>query len=266
MFRFDTRAACTLTPLSLPCLTARCDPRSMLHKSVRILRAFATNKALKGLPFSAIHVSKTGMQTIGRFLPREAEQTVIENPVEVEDVGPCTFTGDRKLTYCGRLTEENGADLVAAAAREANIPSLFIGDGPLREKILQIDPEAEITGWLDKPAVRQRIRDSALAVAAPSRWPETGPLVIAEAMAQGVPVIASSMSGAAARIEHGQTGFVLPPDGSAIANAASSLRDETVAAAMGKRAYEAYWSAPPSLRSHASQLAELYARRLVLAK
>lgn len=262
MYRFDTGQPCTLRPLSMACLAAPCDPRSRLYKGVRVLRGLALEQALKGLDFTAVHVSQTGQQTLAGLLPPHIRQVVIENPVEVP-YGPARpFTpACRKVTYCGRLTSEKGADLVAEAARAAGLPSLFIGEGPLRERILSIDPEAEITGWLDKSSVRAKIAAESLVVVAPSRWPETGPLVIAEAMSAGVPAVVSNRAGASGRVQHGQTGFVVAPEVEPLAAALRALAAPGVAQSMGVAAHEAYCRAPPSLASHAAQLVALYSAR-----
>lgn len=262
MYRFDQQAPCALRPLSAGCLMARCDPRSSLHKAVRVLRAVATKRALGDAPFTAIHVSAIGQRTIGHFLPGQARQVVLENPIECEDHGVRQAGPGLRVTYCGRLTEEKGALLVAEAAKAAGLPSLFIGEGPMAARIRAVDPQAEITGWLDKPAVRARIAQEALVVVAPSRWPETGPLVIAEAMAAGVPVIASDRAGAAGRIVPGLNGFVVPPEREALASALRQLVEPGVAARMGREAHARFWADPPGLQAHAGKLAAIYAEAL----
>ena len=191
-----------------------------------------------------------------------ARQVVLENPIECTDLGIRKAGQSLKITYCGRLTEEKGADLVARAARHLGMRSLFIGDGPLRETIREIDPDAEITGWLDKSAVRDRLAQDALAIVAPSRWPETGPLVIAEAMSCGVPVIVSERAGAAGRVEHGKNGFVVAPDVEAISRAITALQAPQDAAAVAEAAYRSFWAAPPSLQTHAGKLTEIYSAAL----
>src|SRR5579864_9240813 len=45
-YRFEHEAPCALSPLSLRCLAANCDPRSFAHKAVRVARSFATVKAI----------------------------------------------------------------------------------------------------------------------------------------------------------------------------------------------------------------------------
>ena len=262
MYRFDKKEPCKIKPLSLACLAAPCDPRTSVHKAIRVLRAIATNKSLRDHAFTAIHVSEIGRRTIGHFLPAMVNQVVLENPIECRNTGIRKAGADLKIAYCGRLTEEKGADLVAIAARKLGIRSLFIGDGPLRAKIHEIDPDAEITGWLDKAAVRKRIETDVLAVIAPSLWPETGPLVIAEAMSCGVPVIVSDRAGAAGRIAHGKNGFVVSPDVESITRTITDLQSPGMAEAGGKAAYDSFWHSPPSLTVHAGKLTEIYGAAL----
>ena len=46
----------------------------------------------------------------------------------------------------------------------------------------------------------------------PSAWPETRCLVIAEAMARGLPVLASDIGAIKDLVEDGVTGFLFPPN------------------------------------------------------
>lgn len=261
-YRFDLKHPCTLTPLSTACMLAPCDPKSRAHKAIRVLRSLALKKTLQGRSFAAIHVSEVGRASIGHFLPEHASQFVVENPIECEDHGLRAEPVSPKLVYCGRLTEEKGVLLVAKVARDAQVPSLFIGEGPMREAILAIDPQAEITGWMERDAVRKRISKDALALVAPSLWPETGPMVVAEALASGVPVIASNRAGAAGRVEDGRTGFVVEPETGAILAAVRQLQHVSTARAMGREAYRRFWADPPGPAQHAARLGEIYALRL----
>lgn len=257
MYRFDSAEPCALKPMSLPCVLAGCDPRSRAHKLIRVLRTAAAGSALGQGAFVALHVSEVGRRTLLPHLPASARQMVLENPVEVENHGPRAFAGQRKVAYCGRLTEEKGVLMLAEAARRAGLPSLFVGEGPAREKILAIDPAAEITGWLEKAEAARRLAAEALVLAAPSRWPETGPLVVAESMAAGVPVIVSSRAGAAGRAA-GAGGLVVAPEVEALAEALAHVSAPGVAQAMGQAAHAAFWADPPTPDTHARKLLALY--------
>lgn len=258
MYRFDTKDACKLTPMSASCAAARCDPRSQMHKMIRFARGLAVNRAIGDRRFAAIHVSEIGQRTIGGFLPPAAKQFVLENPVECADRGPRDAGQASKLVYCGRLTEEKGVLLAAEAARIAELPILFVGDGPARDAIMSINPNAEISGWLSRTEVRERIAREAMAIVAPSRWPETGPLVVAEALAAGVPAIVSDRAGTSSRIDNGINGFVVTPDANAIAVAAQAFKYPDAVAAMGMAAYQGYWRNPSSLQKHAQHLIAIY--------
>ena len=48
-------------------------------------------------------------------------------------------------------------------------------------------------------------------VAVPSQWLETGPLVVMEAFAAGVPVLGSNLGGIAELVRHGTDGLLVTP-------------------------------------------------------
>ncbi|MBK3426568.1 glycosyltransferase, partial [Methylobacterium ajmalii] len=103
--------------------------------------------------------------------------------------------------------------------------------------------------------LRRRVR----AVAAPSRWLETGPLTVYEALAAGIPAVASDWAGAGEKIRDGETGFVVAPDVAALAEAFGRLKDDALVRRLGAAAHERYWAAPMTLATHAAALCDLYA-------
>lgn len=261
-YRFDRGEPCSLAPLSPACIVAPCDPRSMAHKAVRVLRAFATRAATAGTSFDLVHVSDRGRDTVSPFLPSGLAQHRVDNPVDVEMAPPASPAAEGAIAFIGRLTREKGADLVAAAGQATGTPVMFIGEGPAESEIRALNPEAEILGWRSRAEVDQLLRARIRAVAAPSRWYETGPLTIYEAMAAGIPVVASTRSGAAEKVVHGETGLVVEPAVDPLAAAFSALADGDAAKRMGARAYARYWAAPLGPDAHAERLIELYGQIL----
>lgn len=258
-YRFDRHEPCTLTPLSAACVAAPCDPRSRAHKAVRVLRSLATRAALARGRCEVIHVSDRGRETIGRYLAPGLRQHRIDNPVEVERRPPAEIPdGAAAFAYVGRLTREKGADLVAQAAALAGVPALFVGEGPAEAEVRRLNPDAEVLGWRPRAEVAELLRTRARALVAPSRWYETGPLTIYEALASGLPVIASSRSGAAEKVAHGETGLVVKPEAGALAGAFRQLGDVGTARRMGRTAYDRYWAAPLDGAAHAARLLDLY--------
>ena len=120
---------------------------------------------------------------------------------------------------------------------------LIVGDGPDRPRI-----EALVAGlWLGEHVTLAGMREdvpeilaaSDLLVHATAGW-EGMPLSILEAMAAGLPVVASDVGGIAEAVAHGETGRLVPPGSpAALARALHALlADSATREAMGARALE----------------------------
>ncbi|GJE16810.1 glycosyltransferase [Methylobacterium marchantiae] len=267
-YRFDENRPCGLTPLSASCIAAPCDPKSRLHKAIRIGRSIAQRVALHERHLDVIHVCDASIHRMdGKLGSLSVTHHRVDNPVRVGEGPRADPAGAQAIAYVGRLTREKGADLVADAARDAGMPALFIGTGPL-EAELRAQPHVEMLGWRTPEEVSTLLLQRARALAAPSRWFETGPLTIYEALASGLPVIASDRSGAAEKVIDGITGYVVAPERDTLAAAFRRL-DATKAEALGRAAHAHYWQAPLTIAAHAAALITLYegiARNLPLRR
>ena len=116
-------------------------------------------------------------------------------------------------------------------ARGRRIGLVLIGAGPLEGKLREQArglQQVSFAGWLPNPEVRRRMR-GALAVCVPSETAADGdseglPSVILEAMAEGVPVVATRHAGIAEAVEDGRTGLLVPEgDPRALADALARL-------------------------------------------
>lgn len=96
----------------------------------------------------------------------------------------------------GRLVPEKGFDTAIAAARAAGVPLVIAGDGPDERRLrgLARGNEVEFTGRLDAGALAAA-RARAAVVLVPSRWEEPCPYAVLDALAAGVPVLASDRGG-----------------------------------------------------------------------
>lgn len=257
-YRFDRSEPCALVPMSMSCISAPCDAKSRLHKLVRVARTAALRRALHGHDLDVIHVCDASRARMGRLLGGyRLRHHRIDNPVRVTPRAPAEPAQGDAIAYVGRLTREKGADLVAAAAHAAGLPAVFVGTGPLEAELAAM-PGVTMLGWQPPEAVQAILRTRARALAAPSRWFETGPLTVYEALAAGIPVVASDRSGAAEKVADGVSGFVVPPEPEALAGAFRALRDDARVAAMGLAAHAGFWSAPMTLDHHARTLSALY--------
>ncbi len=124
--------------------------------------------------------------------------SVIPNPAPSDAFVERSAAKDGEYAlYAGRLSGEKGADTAILAAIEAGVPLMVVGDGPEADHCRELaegSSDVQILGRVDsKELVRIRAK-SALALI-PSRGPEVFPLVALEAMASGLPVLASRIGG-----------------------------------------------------------------------
>ena len=259
-YRFDKGEPCAERPMSAGCIASACDAKSRLHKMVRVARNAALGQVLQGRTLNVVHVCDASQERMGAMLGRyDLRHHRVDNPVRVAPCAPARPESGDAIAYVGRLTREKGADLVAEAAHAAGLRALFIGTGPL-EAELRARPGTEMLGWQSPEAVEVLLRHRARALAAPSRWFETGPLTVYESLAAGIPVVASNRSGAAEKVLDGETGFVVPPEIPALVDAFSALRDDARVEAMGRAAHLRFWERPLSIEAHARALSGLYER------
>lgn len=126
-------------------------------------------------------------------------------------------------------------DALASDPSLRDVQVLLVGDGPLRPEIEQraascgVREQLQFLGWVPEVEVRQiLLRADALvqpSVIAPSGDTEGLPNTLIEAMALGVPVIGTDVSGVSELIEHGRTGLMVEPGNAAAL--AHALRDVT---------------------------------------
>jgi len=116
--------------------------------------------------------------------------------------------------FVGRLAPEKGIDLLLAALDR--LPGTMIdvvGDGPEMNRMKR-HPGARYAGALTHDGVLERMQSAAFLVM-PSIWYETFGLVLVEAFACGLPVIASRLGAMEELIDDGRTGLLFDPGSAA---------------------------------------------------
>ena len=128
-----------------------------------------------------------------------------------------------RIAYFGRIDRAKGPDLLARALK-------LIPTAPVKIDIFAVRQAAgpdQLYDWLAaqaqldsrltlRTAVAPEQVTSVMAdydlIAVPSRWLETGPLVVLEAFAAGVPVLGADLGGIAELVHNGIDGFLVPAD------------------------------------------------------
>jgi len=119
-----------------------------------------------------------------------------------------------RIGYVGRLAPQKRVDrLVEAFGRMREPASLVVvGDGPDRERVHGLAaglPRVHLSGFVEHTAV-PAVLASLDVLVLPSAYEEMGS-VLTEAMALGLPVVASDVGGIPEVVRDGQTGLLVPP-------------------------------------------------------
>lgn len=110
--------------------------------------------------------------------------------------------------YVGRLSKEKGLGVLLQAASVGGFTVRVAGDGPLD---IERRPNVIFLGSLLREQVESEMSRS-LALVVPSIAPESFGMVVVEAFAQGLPVIASRIGALQSLVEDGVTGLLIDPN------------------------------------------------------
>ncbi len=143
-----------------------------------------------------------------------AEKVAVKPNFVNPDPGPGEGKGGYAL-FVGRLSEEKGVETMIRAWELLGdrIPLKVVGDGPLAEKVSGAAERLSGVEWMGQipgEQVTELMKDAAFLVF-PSTWYEVFPLVIVEAFATGLPVIASDIGSMSSLIDQGRTGLHFRP-------------------------------------------------------
>lgn len=178
-----------------------------------------------------------------------ASITVLGNPVRVPAVLPAMPPMQPpRLLFLGRLRDKKGVhDLVrampAVLARHPAALFTLAGDGDLEgtarlARELGVEHALRLPGWVDG-AAKDALLAEATVLVLPSYF-EGLPVCVLEAMAEGVPVVASAVGGIPEVLDHGHCGLLhAAGDVEALAQAMLALLDDPARGAALRQAAHA---------------------------
>jgi len=173
---------------------------------------------------------------------------VIRNGIDL-----ARFTGVRReretftLGFIGYLGTHKGLDVLLRALSlipdAGDVRLLVVGDGEEKRNLealcreLCLDRRVTFSGQVDNQNIGATYAQIDVLIV-PSVWPENSPVTITEAMASGIPVIASDIGGIGELVEHEVTGLLVRPrDARALADLIQRLRkDPELRREMGQNA------------------------------
>lgn len=169
--------------------------------------------------------------------------------------------GGEYALFVGRLSSEKGVEILLQAwAADPALPSLVvIGDGPLAPSVR---PGASRVRWVPRRSRAEVIdrMSKALVLVVPSTCYEACPLVVIEAFAVGLPVVASDHGALAEMVEDGRTGWLfMPGDAQALAAAVREAAEHPATREAMRGAARAEYESKYTAEINHARLMEIYA-------
>jgi len=197
---------------------------------VVVSRALRERLMKAGVSHDLIHVVPNAWSERGPLLPRQEAR----RRLGIED-------GGQVIGWVGRLSHEKGPDVFVEAMRHIDVAvkAAVVGDGPMLAELKALADQAGLgsrirwTGRIDEAG---RLFSAFDAFVLSSRTEGT-PMTLLEAMAAGIPVVATRVGGVPDAVPDGEAMLVEPEQPTMLAAAITdTLRDGDAAAARGAAA------------------------------
>jgi glycosyltransferase involved in cell wall biosynthesis len=159
---------------------------------------------------------------------------VLGGAVDADVFHPGPPPSKDQVLFGGRLVTEKGIDVLLDAMEQLDERThlTIAGEGPRRDDIAAriahrpLRGRATMLGFASPAQLAERMR-SATVFAVPSTWQEPLGLVVLEALACGLPVVASDVGGIGEMVRAGVNGLLVPPgDADALAGALRAIVDD----------------------------------------
>ena len=155
-----------------------------------------------------ITTSELSEDIVRTYLNPKISSCVVPNFVEEEDEFSLSDSCSRNWIALGRFSPEKGfLELIRDWPDSEHL--MIVGGGDLEEEIRELarNRNIEIRASMTREKLREIISDS-FGLIFPSRWYESDPQVVAEAMRLGLPVVAFNVNSAAHLIQQTGAGAV----------------------------------------------------------
>lgn len=206
----------------LPGVIHRCYRGSTLATATTVLNTRTHRRSWRNLVSAYIFLSESQRKLLAG-LDLDPDRVFVRSnyvPYDGQADSLVAQSKQRQVTYVGRLDAAKGAPLLMkgwdayrAIAGDDALRLVIAGGGPLQDEVTAWAaerPSVELLGLMSKQEVFDLIRRSR-AVVLPSEWEETFGLVVVEAMAVGVPLLAAGHGSFPELVTDGVDGALFDP-------------------------------------------------------
>lgn len=132
--------------------------------------------------------------------------------IDLNIFNPQEIKKEYDLIFVGHLAENKGINLFIDTVKKLNVAAVIVGDGPFKKdiklKIMNYKLNIDVRGWArDSVEVAELINKSKILIM--SSYNEGGPRVVIEAMACGVPVLATNVGIVPDLLKNGSGGEII---------------------------------------------------------
>jgi len=179
----------------------------------RILtRMFIKHDAAKAVAVRTVNQNQVPGFLKKAGVPAEKIKYISSLYLDLEIFRPLNLQKEYDLIFVGRLVENKGIGLFLEAVKKVDAKAVIVGDGPLAQDIkLKIEKwklKINFHGWAKDSMEVSRLINQSRILAMPS-YNEGGPRVVLEAMACGVPVLATPVGIVPDIIKDKQSGVIV---------------------------------------------------------
>ena len=157
---------------------------------------------------SAYQLRRHGIETLAMW-PRGVDDELF-HPSRRDEELRASLTGGSLGTilvgYVGRLAAEKRIEALAPVTRLPGVSVVVVGDGPRRQRLTRLMPEARFLGFRRGEELARIVASLDLLVQPGAH--ETFCQVVQEALASGVPVVTAASGGPLDLVRHGENGWL----------------------------------------------------------
>lgn len=193
-----------------------------------LMRIFIKMDSSKALKVRVINKKQTPEFLTQAGVPESKILYIPANYIDLDIFKPGEEQKKYDAVFVGRLEPNKGIKLFLEAVSASNSSALIVGDGSLRKDIEKEinknnwSDRIKMHGWAkDSHEVARLLRESKILIM-PS-YNEGGPRVVLEAMACGVPVLATSVGIIPDVVENNRSGLIIDWDAKDIPQKADSI-------------------------------------------